>query len=314
MDELSKAILSDAFLHSTLIFAIPLTFAALGGLISERAGVMNIGLEGMMLMGCFGGVLGSVETGSPWGGAVVGFLLGAFLGLILAIVAVSCRADQVVSGIGVNLLALGLTGFLATKAFGVTEVAAPAGFSEFDLPVLADIPWLGQIVFHQTGLFYVLLVAVAATGFIMFRTRWGLTLRATGESGAASATLGIRVLSVRYLALIIGGGLAGLGGVFIALVQAGTFDEGMTGGRGFIAYAVVIFASWRPGRALLAALLFGAIQAMSFRIQIVTKEIPFQLVDMLPYVVTLVVITGLLGRTRMPGSLGIPLALERRGG
>lgn len=313
MSELLDQVLTVGFLQSAVAFSIPLAFAALGGIISERAGVMNIGLEGMMLSGAFGAVWASDGAGTPWVGLLAGIAFGAILGGVLALLAVYFRADQIISGIGVNLLAFGITGFLSRLVFGLSNVPEPPTFHAVKVPGFADIPVIGPVFFQQTALFYILVVVAPVVGFVLFKTRWGLTMRATGESGIVAATVGVRVAGVRWLAVVIGGGLAGIGGVFISLVQAGSFNEGMTGGRGFIALAAVIFSNWRPGRALAATLLFGAMEALSYRIQIVTDAIPFQFVDMLPYLVTLLVLAGLIGRTRPPGALGVPLDTERRG-
>jgi general nucleoside transport system permease protein len=305
IEDLIPQLLTAQFLRSALALTVPLGFAALGGIICERAGVINLGLEGMLLLSAFASVWAAVATDSLAAGVLAGAAASALLGLLHAFLSVSVRMNQIISGIAINLLALGLTGFL----FRLLYAAAPTAPRMRSLPVpgLAEIPVVGPALFNQTLLFYLLFPTAAAVFLFLFRTRAGLTLRTVGESAASATTLGIRVVAIRYAAVVIGGFVTGIGGVFIALVHVGTFTEGMTGGKGFIAFAVVIFSGWRPGRALAAALLFGAIEAMAFRVQVVNPAIPFQLVLMLPHLVTVVMFSLLGSLVRSPGDLGRPL-------
>jgi general nucleoside transport system permease protein len=300
------AVLSVSFLVAVVTRAAPIAFAAVGEVVSERAGVINVGLEGYMLAGAFGGVAGATATGSPVVGALLGLALGAALALVHAFVTQSLRADQVVSGIALNLISLGLTGFAARQIWGLSRQPSPHTFHAVAVPGLSQIPVVGPVLFDESALFYVLVVATAVTAIIIVRTRWGLSLRGAGESEVVATSLGVNVIRVRYVAVVVCGALAGLGGVFISLVNIGSFQEGITGGQGFIALAAVIFSGWRPWIAVGGAVLFGVSEAVGFQLQATTTEIPVQLVNALPFVVTLLVFVFVVGRHRKaPGALGI---------
>ncbi|MCL5075822.1 MAG: ABC transporter permease [Chloroflexi bacterium] len=295
------------YLTASLRMATPLLFASSGEVLSERAGVLNIGLEGMMLTGAFAGALGALYTNDPGIGLLCALIGGGLMGLIHAFMSITLRADQIVSGFALNLFALGLTGFFFRAIFGVTKIqASVATFKELPIPLLSDIPLIGDVLFDQIILVYIALLLVPTLSFILFRTTWGLSILAVGEHPQAADTVGIRVNTVRYVATVLCGALAGMGGACLSLGQLGTFVENMTAGRGFISLAAVIFGNWRPMRILGACLLFGAVDALQIRLQAFDVPIPYQLLVTLPYLVTLIALTGLVGRVRGPAALAIP--------
>jgi ABC-type uncharacterized transport system permease subunit len=306
VNELLSQVLTAAFLQSALALASPLGFAALGGIICERAGVINLALEGMLLAAAFGSAWAAVETGNLLLALLFGIACSGLVGLVHAFLSVTVRMSQIISGIAMNLLALGLTGFLSRLAFPSQPAIEP--MRDFAVPILSDVPVLGESLFDQTLLFYALVPLGILLSLFLFRTRPGLALRTTGESARVASTSGLSPVRIRYAAVVVSGLIAGLGGVFLALAENGTFTENMTNGKGFIAFAVVIFSGWRPGPALAAAFLFGAIEALAFRVQIINPSIPFQFVLMLPHLVTVTVFVLLQSRVRAPDDLGRPLA------
>ncbi|MBN8866359.1 MAG: ABC transporter permease [Solirubrobacterales bacterium] len=298
-------ILGSTALYATAVrLALPILFAALGEVFAERAGLVNVGLEGMMLAGAFAGVIGAHYTGSPWLGAICGMVAAIGIAAIQAGVSINLSGDQIVVGIALNLTVLGVTSFLARAIWEGGDVPKVDGFSAFSMPVLSGIPALGPIIFKQSILIYVALIAAFVSWWVLTRTSWGLRLRSCGEDPRASDSLGISVFAYRWKAMIICGALAGLGGVFLSLGQLFTFSDNMSGGRGYIALAVVIIARWSPLRALWAAFLFGACEALALRTQVTDINVPAELMLALPYVVTLIVYAGVVGRSRPPKSLG----------
>jgi general nucleoside transport system permease protein len=292
-----------------LRFATPLLFAALGGIVSERSGVINIGLEGMMLMGAFFGVYGSDLVGSWVGGIIIAVLAGGALALVHAAFSIHLRADQVVSGTAVNFLALGITGYIFVDHYG--DNGTPDNISrapDFNLPVLHGGFFDGAIG-HLNLLTWSALLLVPALTFLMFRTRRGLRLRAVGETPRAAETVGVDVISTRYVAVTVSGMLAALGGAYLSVGFVGSFNENMTQGRGFIALAAVIFGKWKPLGALAATLLFGFSSALADRLP-TFSESTATLFQALPYVLTLVAVAGVIGRSRAPASVGIPYVKE----
>jgi simple sugar transport system permease protein len=307
---LEKVFVWSALFAATLRFATPLLFAALGGILSERSGVINVGLEGMMLMGAFFGIFGADVFGSWWLGALVGIAAGAVLGLVHAVFSIAFRADQVVSGVAVNLLALGITGYVFIYHYG--EQGTPGDVPrapDIDLPLVKDIGFLGEVIGSMNVLTWLALLLVPLVALYLFRTPSGLRLRSVGEKPRAADTVGIPVLRTRYLAVIASGGLAGLGGVYLSVALVGSFNENMTAGRGFIALAVVIFGSWRPYMALAGACLFGFSSAVAQRLPAFSESLAV-LFQALPYVLVLVVVAGLIGRSRPPAAIGVPYVKE----
>ena len=313
MDTLVDVVFWVGLLAATLRLATPILLAALGEVLAERAGVLNIGLEGMMLMGALGGFLGSRATGSPWAGVACGVLAGMALALLFSALTVTLAVDQVVCGITVNLLALGVTGFVHRAIYGVRSLVPSAtALGEWHVPLLSDVPFFGPVLFRQNALVYVALLLVAVCAVVLYRTTWGLRIRAVGEYPRAADSVGVDVLRVRHAALLACGALAGMGGAFLSLGQLNMFVEGMTAGRGFIALAVVIFARWHPVGVLGASLLFGLAEALQLRLQALGFQIPFQFLVMLPYVLTVVALVSVVGRSVQPAALTLPYVKESR--
>ncbi|MGH2861310.1 MAG: ABC transporter permease [Solirubrobacteraceae bacterium] len=300
----------SAVIASGLTFTTPLIFAALGGIISERSGVVNIGLEGMMLMGCYFGIFGADVCSSWVLGAVIGMASGAVLGLIHAYFSIHLRADQVVSGTAINLLAVGLTGYLFVAHYG--DNGTPGTLPQVPnvaLPLIDHTAFFGVAIGHTSVLTWVGLLLVPAIWWFLFRTRAGLRLRAIGEQPRAASTVGLKVMATRYIAVTVSGALAALGGVYLADGFDGSFNFDMTEGRGFIALAAVIFGKWNPIGALGATLLFGLSSALAFRLQTFSATLG-TLFQALPYVLTLVAVAGLIGRSRPPAADGVPYVKE----
>jgi general nucleoside transport system permease protein len=309
-----EANLRDVFTWSALIasmlrFATPLLFAALGGIVSERSGVINIGLEGMMLMGAFFGIYGSDLLGSWIGGLAVALVAGGLLALLHAAFSISLRADQVVSGTAVNFLALGITGYVFIDHYG--DQGTPDNISrvpDVNLPILHG-GFLDHAIGHLNLLTWLALLTVPVLTVYLFRTRGGLRLRAVGEKPRAADTVGVDVINTRYIAVTTSGMLAALGGAYLSVAFVGSFSQNMTEGRGFIALAAVIFGKWRPAGALAATLLFGFSSALANRLP-TFSESTATLFQALPYVLTLIAVAGVIGRSRAPGSIGIPYVKE----
>jgi general nucleoside transport system permease protein len=307
--------LEDVFVWSALFaamlrFATPLVFGALGGIICERSGVINIGLEGMMLMGAFFGIFGADLTGSWLLGALIGMASGGALAVVHALFSIQFRADQVVSGFAMNLLALGITGYVFIAHYG--DQGTPDDIPRVPvvtLPGIEDIAFVGDAIGRQSLLTWLALLLVPALAMYLFRTPRGLRLRSVGEKPRAADSVGVPVIRTRYLAVIASGLLAALGGVYLSIAFLGSFNENMTAGRGYIALAAVIFGAWRPGRALAGALLFGFSSAVAQRLPAFSESTAV-LFQALPYVLTLIVVAGLIGRTRPPAAIGVPYVKE----
>jgi len=301
-----SADLATALLASTITMAVPLLLAALGELIAERAGVLNIGLEGMVLAGAFAALVVALPSGSTALGFACAAAVGAALGLLLALFVAHWNANQVVAGTALNLLAAGLTGVAYRAVFGVTGAALTiAGAPALPIPLLADLPVIGPL-FNQTLLGYLAFALVPAVAWGLTRTLPGLRLRMVGENPYAAETQGVAVRRTRVLALVACGVLAAAGGAFLSLAYANTFVEGMSAGRGFIALAIVIVGRRHPLGVLLAALFFGFATALQFHFQALGLDVPFQFFLMLPYVLTLLVLAGAVGRPTAPAALGQP--------
>lgn len=299
-----------SLLASTVVMAVPLLLTALGEVISQRAGVINIGLEGKLLVGAFVAMWASHASGMPLLGVAAAVLAGVLLAGLTAYLVVVRGANQVIVGTGINLLAVGITGVAYRAAFGVTGAAltVPA-IGVLRLPLLADLPIVGRALFAQSWVGYVAFALVPATTWMLYRTLPGLRLRAVGEDPAAAEAQGISVARVRIAAVLACGALAGLGGAYLAVVYARTFVEGMSAGRGFIALAIVVFGRWSPVGVMGAALVFGFATALQFHFQALGLEVPYQVFLMLPYVLTLAILAGFAGRSAAPAALGV--AYER---
>lgn len=304
-------ILTPAFIISVLAAAVAtgtaLLYACLGELITERAGVLNLGIEGIMLMGALSGAGICIATGSPWLGAAAALIAGAMMAAIHATLSVGLRANQVVSGLALTIFGTGLSAFLGRNIVGVPP---PASFGRVEIPILADLPVLGRILFQQSLLVYVSFILVGVMWWYIYRTRAGLRLRAIGERPEAADAMGINVSRLRAIYVIIGGSLAGLGGAAISLGTNPGWTEGMTAGRGWIAVALVIFAAWNPLRAAAGAYLFGGVEAGQFRLQTAGVDLSPFFLNMLPYLFTILVLV-LSTRESTRRLLSAPAALGR---
>jgi ABC-type uncharacterized transport system permease subunit len=303
---LKNVVVWGALLAATLRYATPLTFGALGGLFSERSGVINIALEGMMLIGAFFGAWGADVTNSWIGGLVFALVAGGVFGLLHVFFAVNLRADQIVSGTAINLLAVGITGYLFVDIYGSngTPDDLPA-VPDVHLPI-GSVPLLGDIFGQLNLLVWVALALVVITWVVVFRTPPGLRLRAAGENPLAAETAGLSVVRTRYAAVTTSGALAALGGAFLSIGFVHSFSPNMSAGRGFIALAALIFGRWRPGYAFAGTLLFGFGSALAQRLPTFSQS-GAVLFQALPYVLTLIAVTGLVGRSIAPAALGRPL-------
>jgi general nucleoside transport system permease protein len=303
---LKTVVVWGALLASTLRYATPLIFGALGGLFSERSGVINIALEGIMLIGAFFGAWGADITDSWIGGVVIAVLAGAVFALIHALFAVTLRADQIVSGTALNFLALGISGYLYVAIYGDTGTPDDLpGVPDVHLPI-KSVPLLGDVFGQLNLLVWLALAMVVVTWVVVFRTSPGLRLRSAGENPLAAETAGLSVVRTRYLGVMTSGALAALGGAFLSIGFVHSFSQNMTAGRGFIALAALIFGRWRPGGALAATLLFGFGSALAQRLPTFSDS-GAVLFQALPYVLTLIAVTGVIGRSIPPAALGRPL-------
>ncbi len=294
-----------ALVFSTIRLATPLVWAAIGGLYSERAGVINVALEGLMLAGAFTAAAVTFYAGSPWAGLAAAMAAGAMVAALLAVLCIRFEANEVVAGMGVNILFLGLPAVLSGALF-LSSGSTPQLAQDQLMPAVGEVSLLSILA----------LAAVGATHYLLYRTPFGLRLRAAGENPAAADAAGVRVLRIRYAAVIIAGALAAVGGAYLSIGQSSLFTRNMTAGRGFIALAALIFGKWRPVQTMLACLLFGFADAVTIQMQGVAKlpsgeELPVQFVQMIPYLVTIIVLAGFIGHSRAPGALGIPYRKER---
>lgn len=307
--------MSDAFtigfltsvLAAAMMSGSAILYAALGEVLAERAGVLNLGVEGMMLMGALGGFAMCYWTGSAELGVLGAIVVGGAMAAIHAVLTVSFRANQVVSGLALTIFGGGLSAYLGASLVGKP---APDRFSRIDIPLLGDIPEIGSILFHQNALVYLAYVLVPLLWWFVFRTRPGLNLRAIGESPATADAMGLNIARQRYVYVIAGGGFAGLGGAVISLATNPGWAENVTAGRGWIAVALVIFGTWNPARVAAGAFLFGAVEAGQFRLQGINVPVSSFFLNMLPYAFTVLVLVFSTMRTRRP-RIGQPAALGR---
>lgn len=299
------------FIQATIRMSTPIVLAGLGGLFTARAGIINFALEGIMIMGAFMGVYGSYISGSPWVGALMGMLGGMMASLILGFMSITAKVDQVVAGTGINILFLGLSSYLLNILFGIGgKPSKVVAFQDVPIPFLSDIPVVGKIFFNQNPLVYIAFLLVPICYYVIYRTPFGLALRAVGEHPRAADSVGINVIKIRYTAIIISGLLGGLGGAFLSIAQLSVFMEKMTAGRGYVAWSTVTVGKWNPFGIFGASLLFGAAEALQLRLQAFGIEIPYQFFLMLPYVLTMLVLAGVVGRTVGPGAMGKSYAKE----
>jgi simple sugar transport system permease protein len=307
---LEDVITWSALFAAMLRFATPLLFGALGGLVSERSGVVNIGIEGMMLMGAYFGIYGADIGGSWVVGLLVAMAAGGLLALVHAVFSITLRADQIVGGVAINLLALGITGYLYVAHYG--DQGTPDNISrvpDVTLPVIKDIGFVGDAIGKTNLMTWLVFLTTAGLALFLFRTPQGLRLRAIGEHPRAAETVGLSVIRTRYLAVIASGVLAALGGAYLSIGFLGSFNQNLTAGRGYIALAVVICGRWRPAGALAFALLFGFSSALAQRLPAFSAS-GATLFQALPYVLTIIAVAGVIGRSRPPAAVGQPYTRE----
>ncbi len=293
-------------LASLIVAATPILLAALGELIVEKTGVLNLGVEGMMIFGAIAGFIVTIETGSPWLGFLFSILGGASIAFIFALVTQIFRANQVASGLALTLFGLGLSSLLGHSYTGIK----PAAFSDLHIPILSEIPILGVILFQHDPIIYFSILAVVAVYFLFRNFRLGLILKAVGENHDSAHALGYNVILIRFGAILVGGAFAGLGGGYLSLVRVPQWTEGMTAGAGWIALALVVFASWQPFRLLIGAYIFGGVTLLQLNLQALGLEINVALLSMSPYLVTIGVLVFMSAR-RSRGSLEAPRSLGK---
>ncbi|WP_312515653.1 ABC transporter permease [Anaerospora sp.] len=303
-----------AILASGMIAGTPILLAALGEMLTELSGVLNLGVEGMMLVGAVTGFMAALHTGEPWWGLVTAIIAGGLMALIHAFLTITLRANQVVSGLALTIFGTGLSGYIGKSLIGLP---LPVTFKPVSLPVLSDIPVLGPILFQHDVLVYISYGLVALLWFFLFRMKKGLELRSVGENPSAADLAGINVFIMRYVFVVAGGMLAGMAGAYLSLAYAPSWLENMTAGRGWIAVALVIFATWHPGKALLGSFLFGTIDVLGFHMQNFGIMIPSFFLKMLPYAITIAVLIVVTRETKTrrvaaPEALGIPYNREER--
>ena len=300
-----NANITEAVLASTIRQSTPLVLGALCGLLGERSAVINIGIEGQMLLGAFIGFLVNVWTGNLLLAVIAAIITGALMGLLLAYMSVTLKMDQIIGGTVINILALGLTGY-----FYQVGMTTHGKLQPIPLGPLADIPIIGPALFNNPPITYATFILVILVHYVLFHTKWGLRTRAVGEHPRAADTLGVNVFKIRYVNVIVGGAIAGLAGAFLTLEAVGSFERAMTNGRGFVALAVMIFGKFTPFGAWGAALLFGFANAMQTQLQFADIQIPHQFIGMLPYILTIIVLSGFVGRTHIPAADGVPYEKE----
>jgi simple sugar transport system permease protein len=291
----------------TLAAGTPLVLAGLGELVVEKSGVLNLGVEGMMLVGAIASFIVAAKTNAPWVGVAVGALAGALLSQIFAVIVLSLRANQVATGLALSLFGIGLSAFVGRPFMSVVI----EGIKPLAIPGLSTLPVVGKLIFSHNPLVYLSIALFIVVQWFLYRTRSGLVLRAVGESPQSANAIGYRVIAIRYLAVLFGGACAGLAGAFLAVAYTPSWVEGMTAGRGWIALALVVFASWKPWRVMIGAYLFGSVTLAQFQAQAAGVAVPSQLLAMLPYVATIVVLAiisrdATMIRLNAPASLGRP--------
>jgi simple sugar transport system permease protein len=304
--------LVQGFLGASIRLSIPLLLAALGGVFAERSGVMNIGMEGMMLGGALAGYSVAAAANNVVAGAMAALAMGALIGVVLGFFTITLPCDQVIAGLSLNLLAAAATSYLFRLFYGSgISTPSPPQFTPVAIPLLSRIPYIGGPLFHQDAVTYVAFLLVPVAWIVIRKTAWGIQVEAVGENPSAAETLGVEVNRTRYSGLVISATLSGLAGAFLTLVESPTWLDGLTNGRGYIALAILIVGRRQPFGVLLGALLFGAADALQLRTQLLPISIPFQFMLMLPYILTMVALAGFVRRPHVPASLGIPYRSQR---
>ncbi|CUS03187.2 ABC uptake transporter, permease protein [Candidatus Promineifilum breve] len=307
ISELFTTTVLVGILTSGFRLATPYLFASIGEMFGQRSGVYNLGVEGMMLMGAFAAFYVTFTTGNPWLGLLASIVVGAIMGLAMAVISVTLQAEQGISGIGVYLFGLGMSDLLFQRTLGTVETVQ--GFQAVKIPLLGDIPFIGPILFQQSMMVYIAYLLVPIAWYVMYRTTLGLKIRAVGENPAAADALGVSVTRTRYATVTLGGMLAGVAGASLSIALLNVFQQNLTSGIGFIAVALVYFGGWRPYGVLFGALLFSMVNALQLWIQALNIPIPgdaSELLIMMPYVLTILVLIVAAGRMRKPAALGVP--------
>jgi ABC-type uncharacterized transport system permease subunit len=307
-----KSLNLTGMLVSSIIRATPIALAALSGIYSERSGVVNIGIEGMMLLGAFTSVVFASITQNMLVGVIAGMLAGVALGALHAVLSIKYKVNQIISGTGIIILALGLTSYLQRSVLNVFPVLNQPGpaIPALPIPFLWKLPVVGPVIFNLSPIIYTLFILLIVTQILMNKTRWGLRVRSVGEHPKAADTLGINVFRIRYISVLISGAIAGLAGSYISIGSAGRFNEGMTAGKGFLGLAAMIFGNWNPFGAFAGSLIFGFFDSWQEKLALLQVGIPVDLLGMAPYIATMVVLAGFIGRSRMPAADGQPYEKE----
>lgn len=308
---------SDIFSASVVIgiltagvrLASPYIFAAIGEMFGQRSGVLNLGVEGQMLMGAFTAFYFTLQTGNPWLGLLAAMIVGGFMGLAMAVVSVKWRAVQGISGIGFYIIGLGLSELLFKTMLGEVKIIN-TGFNAVKIPFLSDIPVLGQIFFQQNVMTYIAFLLVPLAWFVLYKTTLGLKIQAVGENPHAADTLGVSVVKIRFLTVTMGGVMSGVAGAALSTANLNVFQQNMTAGMGFIAVALVYFGGWRPFGVMAGALLFSMVMALQLFMQVYNVPIPSEFAIMLPYILTIIVLVLTVGRVRAPSALTKPFIRE----
>jgi general nucleoside transport system permease protein len=306
-----KSMNMAGMIRSSLLRSIPIVLAGLSGVLCERSGIVNIGIEGMMLTGAFlSALIGSI-TNSTWAGLLAALVGGGLMAALLAVMAIKYKVDQIVAGTAINILATGLTSYFSSRYLQRnTALNSPSTFSPISIPLLSRIPILGPTLFDHTFVIYLTFLLIIGIQLMLFYTRWGLRTRAVGEHPRAADTLGVNVFKIRYVNVIAGGMVGGLGGAYIVLSSVARFDELMTAGKGFIGLAAMIFGKWNPVGVFGSSLIFGFADSLQSRLAILNVPIPSQFLLMAPYLVTMVVLAGVVGQSRAPAADGVPYEKE----
>jgi len=309
MDLIPSILFLQSILAATWRMATPILYAAVGEVFSEKAGIINIGLEGVMLIGAFTAYSVAFESGSLWLGLLAAIIAGILSGLLFALFTITIKANQIVVGAAFNMIGMGITGFLYRTMYSESAVALNLKtFPTIEIPFLSSIPFFGEVLFKHNIMVYGTLLIVPLATLVLYKTSFGLSIRALGEHPKAADTVGVNVFRMRYISVMIGTALAAVGGAFLVLAYADQFVEGVVSGRGFIALAVVVFGRWKPWGTLWASLLFGIFYALQLRIQAMPNvNIPYQFLQALPYLATIIVLIGFnKSRVQAPKTLGVP--------
>lgn len=307
MSELLQPVVLIGILTGAIRFATPYLYASLGEMFAQRSGVLNLGVDGIMLMGAFAGFFVALHAPGPgglWLGLLVAAIVGLLMGLLMSVISVTLKAEQGISGIGLYIFGLGLSSLLFRVTVGTVKTVE--GFKPFSIPLLGDIPVVGEILFRNSVVVYGAFLLVPITWFILEKTTWGLKIRAVGQNPAAADTLGVNINRVRYVCVCLGGALAGIAGASMSLSLVNLFQDNLTAGLGFIAVALVYFGGWRPAGILIGALLFSAINSLQLFMQVVKVPISSDVANMLPYIITIVALMFPINRARQPAALNKP--------